>query len=180
MQAYLDTIKEKTGKTIDDFRVLAAPLGFAKHAEVLAWAKLEFGLGHGHANLIAKLVLEPDSFKRPETDRVDGLFAGKKAPWRPLYERLLADLGQLGPDVGTDATDSYVSFVRGGKKFAIVAPTADRLDLGIKLKGEPATAKFEAAGKWNAMVTHRVRIIEAAQVDAEVMAWLGRAYAAVK
>jgi hypothetical protein len=93
----------------------------------------------------------------------------------------LADVERLGPDVGTDASDAYVSFVRNGKKFAIAQPsTADRFDVGIKLKGEPATEKFEAAGKWNPMVTHRVRIGDPAQLDDEVMAWIARAYAAVK
>lgn len=181
MQAYLDTIKEQTGKTIDDIRALAAGKGFTKHAEARDWVKAELGLGHGHASLIAKLILEPDSFKRPDSERIDGQYAGKKAHWRTLYERILADVQKLGPDVGTDASDAYVSFVRNGKKFAIAQPsTTDRFDLGIKLKGEPATEKFEAAGKWNAMVTHRVRITDAAQVDDEVLAWLGRAYAAVK
>ena len=70
---------------------------------------------------------------------------------------------------------------RNGKKFAIAQPSAaDRFDLGIKLKGEPAGGRFEEAGTWNAMVTHRVRITDPSQVEAEVLAWLARAYAAVK
>jgi hypothetical protein len=181
MQAYLVTIQEKTGKTIDDIRALAADQGFTKHGEALAWAKSELGLGHGHASLVAKLILEPQSFSRPDSERIDGQYAGKKAHWRTLYERILADVQQFGPDVGTDASDTYVSFVRNGKKFAIAQPSsADRFDLGIKLKGEPTSERFEAAGKWNAMVTHRVRITDPAQVDAEVLDWLSRAYGAVK
>ena len=71
--------------------------------------------------------------------------------------------------------------MRDGKKFAIAQPaTATRFDLGIKLKGEPATERFEEAGKWHPMVTHHVRITDPAQVDDEVMAWIARAYAAVK
>ncbi|MNX36585.1 hypothetical protein D3C86_668740 [compost metagenome] len=181
MEAYLVTIKDKTGKTLEDIRALAAGQVFGKHSEARDWVMAELGLGHGHASMVAKLLLEPESFERPDSVRIDGQYSGKKAHWRSLYERLLADVQKLGPDVGTDASDAYVSFVRNGKKFAIAQPsTADRFDIGIKLKGEPATERFEEAGKWNAMVTHRVRITDPAQVDDEVLAWIARAYAAVK
>jgi predicted transport protein len=181
MQAYLDTIKAKTGKTMDDIHALAAGKSFSKHSEARDWIMAELGLGHGHASMVAKLLMEPESFERPDSVRIDGQYSGKKTHWRSLYENLLSAVQQLGPDVGTDASDAYVSFVRNGKKFAIAQPsTADRFDIGIKLKGEPATERFEEAGKWNAMVTHRVRITDPAQVDAEVMAWIGKAYAAIK
>jgi Domain of unknown function (DUF4287) len=64
-QAYLDTIKEKTGKGPADFRRLAAGKGFmsgarlradVKAGEVIAWLKQEFGLGHGHAMAIVALL----------------------------------------------------------------------------------------------------------------------------
>ena len=54
------------------------------------------------------------------------------------------------------------------------------MDIGIKLKGVAPTEQFEAAGSWNAMVTHRVRISDPKQIDAEVLAWLRQAYDATK
>ena len=50
--------------------------------------------------------------------------------------------------------------------------------MGIKLKGAKPTGRFEAAGAWNSMVTHRMRINDPAQIDAEVLAWLKQAYQA--
>ena len=50
------------------------------------------------------------------------------------------------------------------------------MDIGIKLKGVAPTERFEAAGSWNAMVTHRVRITDPQQIDADVLAWLKQAY----
>jgi hypothetical protein len=38
------------------------------------------------------------------------------------------------------------------------------------------TGRFEEAGAWNAMVTHRVRITDPKQIDAEVINWLKQAY----
>jgi hypothetical protein len=68
---------------------------------------------------------------------------------------------------------------RGTKKFGIVQiSSADRIDIGIKLKGVTATERLELSGSWNAMVTHRVRIADAKEINTEVLAWLKQAYEA--
>ena len=60
--------------------------------------------------------------------------------------------------------------------MAIVQFTKDRMDIGIKLKGAEPTERFEVAGSWNAMVTHRIRIYDTKQIDKELMDWLKSAY----
>ena len=54
--------------------------------------------------------------------------------------------------------------------------TGDRMDIGIKRKGAPVEGRFEESGSWNSMVTHRVRVTDAKQVDAELVKWLREAY----
>lgn len=58
-QAYLDNIQKKTGKTPDDFKILAEDKGFLKNGaltvkatQITNWLKDEFELGHGHAMAI--------------------------------------------------------------------------------------------------------------------------------
>lgn len=60
-QAYIDNIKAKTGKTPEDFKILAEGKGFmvngklnpaTKATEITNWLKEEFDLGHGHAMAI--------------------------------------------------------------------------------------------------------------------------------
>jgi hypothetical protein len=55
-QAYIDNIEAKTGKTPDDFRELARQNGLlapgTKAAQVVAWLKEDYELGHGHAMAI--------------------------------------------------------------------------------------------------------------------------------
>ena len=58
-QAYLDNIQQKTGKNLDDFKSIATEKGFlvdgqliVKAAEIVAWLKTDFDLGHGHAMAI--------------------------------------------------------------------------------------------------------------------------------
>ena len=179
-QAYLDTIKAKTGKTPEDFQVLAAEKGLTQYSEVMAWLKADYGLGHGHANVIAQILTKPDTSTVTPDDKIAKLFIGKKEKWRQPYDTLLANLNEFGTDVGVAATSSYISLLRGSKKFGIVQPTSERLDIGIKLKDAAPTERFEAAGSWNNMVTHRVRISDPTQIDADVMVWLKQAYAAAK
>ena len=103
--------------------------------------------------------------------------SGKKDTWRAAGNELIAKVCQFGPDVVVSAGETYVSLVRGKKKFAIIQPSsARRFDIGIKLKGVLPNGRFEAAGSWNATVTHRVRISERKKIDVEIISWLKRAY----
>ncbi|HLY25343.1 MAG TPA: DUF4287 domain-containing protein [Aggregatilineales bacterium] len=177
-QAYLDTIKAKTGKSPDDFKSLAAEKGLVEYREIFTWLKADFGLGHGHANAMAHVIL--DTFetksKTPLDEQIARQFAGAKALWREPFESLMEKVRQFGPDVRLATTDSYISVLRADKKFAIVQVTAKRLDIGIKRKGVPAEGRFEESGKWNAMVTHRVKITAPDQIDEALTTWLQQAY----
>jgi Domain of unknown function (DUF4287) len=64
-QAYINNIKEKTGKGPEDFRKLAEQKGFTKKGtlapgvkagDIVKWLKAEFDLGHGHAMAIFALL----------------------------------------------------------------------------------------------------------------------------
>jgi len=180
-QAYLDNIKAKTGKTADDFKAMAAEKGLTKTADILNWLKSDFGLGHGHAMAIVHLIVHEEHQNASTDDKTDKLFSGSKAKWRKPFDELTGRINSFGSDVTTSAGQTYINLLRGSKKFGIVQPTsADRLDIGIKPKGAEATTRFEEAGAWNSMVTHRVRITQPQQIDAEVIDWLKKAYQACK
>jgi hypothetical protein len=67
--------------------------------------------------------------------------------------------------------------LRRHKQFAIVQPsTKTRVDVGINLKDADVTKRLEASGSFNAMVSHRVRLSSADEVDAELLGWLHQAY----
>lgn len=179
-QAYLDTVKAKTGKTPADFAELAAKKGLVKHGELVAWLKSEFDLGHGHANAIVSVLLKSESRAVSSDTKLEKLFLGKKSVWRVSCNDLIKKLEQFGSDVVIAANETYVNVNRGKKKFAILQPSsAERFDIGIKLKGVESTERLELAGSWNPMVTHRVRISDSIQIDAELVAWLKQAYEAI-
>ncbi len=58
-QAYLDNIETTTGKTPNEFIALAKEKGFGpdtKAGEIVSWLKEDFGLGHGHAMALVKVI----------------------------------------------------------------------------------------------------------------------------
>jgi hypothetical protein len=178
-QAYLDTIEEKTGLNPEEFRALADERGLlaadVKVGQIVDWLKQDFDLGRGHAMALVTTFRAIRSSEQDPVDLTAKHFGEAKAHWRPVYDSLLEKLADFGP-VRTQPTHTYVSLLKARAKFAVIAVTADRLDLGIKLKDAEPTGRFEASGSWNSMVTHRVRITDPAQIDAEVLDWLRRAY----
>jgi hypothetical protein len=181
MQAYLDTITTNTGKTPEEITELAGAEGLlepgVKPQAIITWLKDEFGLGRGHAMAIVSVIRRQTEPQASTAEKVDRHFAGRKAVWRSVYDNLASTVAGFGPDIDVDAGKSYLSLRRAGKKFAIVQVTTDRVDVGIKLGDEPADDRLEAAGNWNAMVTHRVRLHDPSDLNPELIAWLKRAYA---
>ena len=67
--------------------------------------------------------------------------------------------------------------LRRNKQFGIVQPsTKTRVDVGINLKGVEPTERLEASDSFNSMVSHRVRVTDATQIDDELIGWLRQAY----
>jgi hypothetical protein len=180
LKAYYDNIQAQTGKTPQDFKVLAEKKGLLKEGvksgEIVSWLNDDYGLGRGHAMAIVLYLRSTTQPKISKEEQIAKHFKGGKAKWREVYDELLAKVGKFGPDVSAAPTSSYISVLRKGKKFAIVQVTSERFDVGIKLKGAKTTGRFKAAGEWNAMITHRVRIGNPKQMDAELLAWLKQAY----
>ncbi|HMQ74474.1 MAG TPA: DUF4287 domain-containing protein [Flavobacteriales bacterium] len=177
LRTMIANLKEKTGRDLDAWVALLDKAGPAKHGERVAFLKEEHGLGHGYANLIA-LTLSKSAASTMD-DRgalLDAQYAGAKAALRPIHDRIMKAVHTFGKEVDVAPMKTYVS-LRRRKQFAIIQPsTATRVDVGINLKGAAATDRLEASGSFNSMVSHRVRLSDADQVDKELIAWLREAY----
>lgn len=170
-------LKEKTGKTLEQWLAVAKKSALAKHGEIVKMLKEDHGLTHGYANLVAHKHLKSDAGSAEDSgDLVEAQYAGPKAGLRPIYDALVKSMQAFGKDVELAPKNAYVS-VRRSKQFAIIQPsTKTRVDVGINLKGHPTTDRLEASGSFNAMVSHRVRVEDPKQVDKELVGWLKKAY----
>jgi hypothetical protein len=166
----------KTGKDLATWVDVAKKAGVTGHMALVEHLKATHGLGHGHANTIAHAANGSAAASIADDDLLAAMFAGPKSDLRPIYDRIVAATAKFGQDVELAPKKGYVS-LRRSKQFAIAQPsTKDRFDLGLNLKGDAANGRLEAAGSWNAMVSHRVRIASLAEVDEELLGWLRAAY----
>jgi len=170
-------LKEKTGKTLDQWVKIAKASKAIKHGELVKFLKSEHGVTHGYANLIAHETLQSAAGHAADTgDLIAAQYAGPKAPLKPIYDALVKEVLQFGKDVEIAPKKAYVS-LRRHKQFAIIQPsTKTRIDVGINLKDTAPAGRLEESGSFNAMVSHRVRLEERKDVDPELINWMKQAY----
>jgi hypothetical protein len=185
--AQIRNIESRYGKPMSEWFALIAGSGLVKHTEVVAMLKAEHGMTHGAAHRVSLLSRQEaapaaaaggaaGAAGGPARDAADELYTGKKAGLRPLHDQVMAVINGFGEDVVVAQKKGYLS-IRRRKQFAMLQPSAvGRLDLGLILRGVPAAGRLEAAGSFNALFTHRVRLTSAADIDPELTGWLRAAY----
>lgn len=192
LQTMIANLPEKTGRSLEEWMGVLEPHRGSKHGELMKVLKKEHGMSHGYANLVVHtfrkggveaVVGSTSATPRPggATDGgasnalVDAQYEGKES-LRPIYDAVLAMVSDFGDELEVAPKKSYVS-LRRRIQFALVQPsTKTRVDLGIKLPGRDPEGRLEAAGSWNSMVTHRVRLSDADGVDDDVRGWLRDAW----
>jgi hypothetical protein len=172
--AQIRNIEQAYGKPISAWIDLVKSSSLSRHADIVAMLKAEHGMTHGAAHRVA--LLARDATTPPPADPVGALYAGRKAVLRPIHDRLVEVVSEFGDDVEQVPKKGYVS-LRRVRQFAMIQPSAaDRIDIGLVLKGTDPVSRLESARGFNALFTHRVRVHASADIDAELTAWLREAY----
>ncbi len=178
IQNMIANLEEKTGRSLDEWVAIAQKSELDKVGARIKYLKSEYGLTHGYANLVALTAKDRETAAGEEAveDPVEALFSGPKAGLRPVFDRILTEVKKFGPDLVESPKRTYVS-LRRSKQFAIVQPsTKTRVDVGLVLKDRDPEGRLEAAGSWNSMCTHRVRLESPEDADKELFKWLKEAF----
>ena len=183
-QNQLRNIQIRTGKTIVELHEAVAASGLTKVGQQRTLLMEQFALGYGDANMVALFFGKPlPALDGPATVTPQGtasdplveIYSGAKVKLLPLHGAVLDMVRVIGA-FEASPKKSYIS-LRRKKQFALIQPsTATRLDVGINLKDTAPAGRLEAAGSFNAMVSHRVRLENATDINAELVGWLKAAY----
>ncbi|HXU29133.1 MAG TPA: DUF4287 domain-containing protein [Thermoanaerobaculia bacterium] len=178
VQSQIANLEAKTGKSLAEWVAIGRSCGFSKHGEIVKFLKEKYGIGHGSANLIALRSLEADAPpSATSADPADDLYTGAKAGLRPIHDAVMTALRGFGGDDLEEAPKKGYLSLRRKKQLGLIQPgAATRVDLGLVLKGVEPKGRLEAAGSWNGMMTHRVRLGAPEEVDTEVLGWLRQAF----
>lgn len=182
IETQLKNIQTRTGKTLAALYAVIKKSGLTKHGEIRDMLKQELGMGHGDANTLVTIYLK--SLAGPAApaagggvssgDVLDEIYAGPKAPLRPVHEKLLKAIDAFGT-FEIAPKKGYVS-LRRKKQFAMVGPgTKGRLEIGLNLKDLPATARLVAQPA-GGMCQFKVWVTEAKEIDKELVSWIRQAY----
>jgi hypothetical protein len=176
----LANIEKRTGKTLAELAAIVKKSGLSKHGELVAMLKSSLGMGHGDANTLVHTVLKSDgqsaaAAKGISGDQVlDELYVGPKAALRPVHERLLAELRKFG-DFEEAPKKTYVSY-RRKKQFTMIGPaTNTKVEVGLNAKGLKPNERLQELPPGQ-MCNYKVRLGDAAEVDAELVGWIRSAY----
>jgi predicted transport protein len=116
---------------------------------------------------------------RGEDSAVAQQYAGSRAALRPLYDRLYRAITSLGPDISISPRQTYVAFSRS-KQFVLLKPSADHVDVVLKLPKIPLSDRLIAAqAVGSGSMTHRVAVQKEADIDMELLTWIQDAYRGV-
>jgi Domain of unknown function (DUF5655)/Domain of unknown function (DUF4287) len=175
-------IVKRTGKSIPELTAIVKGSGLAKHGELVAMLKSTLGMGHGDANTLVHMVRKSDGQSAATAQGLSaeqvlgGLYTGPKAALRPIHDRLLVAMRKFG-GFEEAPKKTYVSY-RRKKQFAMIGPaTNTRVEVGLNMKGVKATDRLLGlpAGQ---MCNFKVKLTDAKEVDAELLAWIKTAYEA--
>ncbi|MBC8312347.1 MAG: DUF4287 domain-containing protein [Candidatus Marinimicrobia bacterium] len=176
LKTMIDNMPEKTGKSLEGWKMILLTESFKKHGEAVKFLKTDHGVSHGYANTI--VTLARDNNESPN-ELVDNQYKGKEE-LKPIYEKLIKLVEGLGTEVKVTPKKSSVSIIRK-KQFALIKPaTQKRIDLGLKLTGKDLTKRLENSGPFGTMCTHRVQLSSVEHIDEELKNWLIEAYEKAK
>lgn len=168
----IDNMPEKTGKSLDEWIRILKSKSFEKHSEAVKFLKTEHDVTHGFANTIVTLSKQDDTTGK---ELISAQYEGKES-LKPIYDELISYAKSLGDDVTITPKKTTVSVIRKHQFILIKPATKSRIDLGFKLKDKPTTDRLEDSGPFGSMCTHRVRLTDVSDVDAELKSWISEAY----
>ncbi|MCO6359370.1 DUF4287 domain-containing protein [Roseivirga pacifica] len=178
VQTMIANLPEKTGKTLDEWLAVAKASGLEKHGQIVKMLKEDHGMTHGYANLVSQVYLKPELLGGgPKVDNPDeALLAGKEG-LTEVFGKAKSMFEAIKGEVEFAYKKTYISLRTPKKQFALLQPsTKTRVDIGLNLKGIEPEGAVEAAGSWNSMVTHRIKVTSTADLSSDIQAWLQKAY----
>jgi len=187
VQKWIAELKEKTGRSLEEWIALAKREGPKEDKARRAWLKTNHKLGTNSAWWISERVDgkggeedSPEVYLKTAEAYVEEQYAGAKSKLRPICDELLRVGKSMGADVKACPCKTMVPLYRE-HVFAQIKPTTNaRIDLGFALthyKGKLPKRIIDTGGMAKKdRITHRIPIESVDEIDAEVKKWLKTAY----
>lgn len=174
-----EKLKERTGKTLEDWIKIVKKSGPTTDKDRRAWLKQEHGITTNYAAWIVERAAgrgAPEDYD--PYGMVDAMYAGGKSELRPIHEALVKLGLAIGKDIKACPCSTIVPFYRK-HVFAQIKPrTRTTIDFGFALGDTKAKGRLIDTGGFAKQdrITHKIEITSLADIDDEVKRWLKTAY----
>ncbi len=187
VQKWLAELKEKTGRSMEEWLALVKKEGPKDEKSRREWLKTKHKLGTNSAWWIAERAEgkggdedTPEVYLKAAVRYVEEQYAGPKEKLRPIFDELLTLGKSLGGDVKACPCKTIVPLYRN-HVFAQIKPTTNsRVDLGFALahfKGKLPKRIIDTGGLAKKdRITHRIPLTSVKEIDGDVKKWLMTAY----
>ncbi len=185
VQKWVAKLKDKTGRSLDEWMKLLDKDGPPTEAARRDWLKAQFQLGTNSAWWLAERSVgkggaedTPEGYLKQAEVYVNEMFAGKSAGLKPIFDALLTLGLGIGKDVKACPCKTIVPLYRHHVFAQIKPATLKRIDMGFALKDTKAKGRLIDTGGFakKDRITHRIPITAVAEIDDEVKHWLKIAY----
>jgi hypothetical protein len=184
-QSVIAGMKEKTGRSIEEWIKLTKKEGPSGEKEQAAWLKKTHGLGTNYASWIAGRATgksdafeDADQYLKHAEDFVDTMYAGPKEHLRSIYDEILTYAKTLGRDIGVSPCQTIVPIYRSHVIAQIKPTTRTRIDLGLALRDSKTPKRLIDTGGFakKDRITRRIEISSIDEFDDEAKRWMRTAY----
>ena len=177
MSSVTDSMKERTGKTLEEWvaAVQAAKIDSLDQKAVRNWLKSQ-GVLQNSQWAIADAAARAAGWERPSVEGyINSQYQGEKAALRPIFDALREIVEGLGEDVTAEGRGGYTPFVRKRQFAAVQASTKTRVDLGLRFRQAPDSALLSTASL-PGQSTHKLGLSSVDDITGEVKDLVRLAY----
>jgi len=174
---FIQTAKEKTGKTLEEWLPVVKKSGLTRQMEITNWLKETHKLNHLQSTLLAGLYLNNGKpVYQNEDSLLDNQFA-KCEEMRPLYNTIAGKILAQFPDAQVIPKKTYLSFT-ATREFAAINIKPKEIRLGMDLGDAPLTAILQKSKLTGPMprISHMVIITGEGDFDNSVSQFLQSSY----
>ena len=178
MNSVSDSMKERTGKTLEEWVEVVKVSGIdpLDQKSVRAWLKSEHGILQNSQWAIADAAARAAGWVRPSVEGyIDAQYQGEKAVLRPIFDALREIIEGLGEDVAVEGRGGYTPFVRKRQFIAVQASSKTRVDLGLRFKEAPESALLSTSSL-PGQSTHKVGLSSVEDITDELVGLIRLAY----
>lgn len=176
-QEFIQTAKERTGKSLEEWLEVVNPEGFTKQMEILNWLKREHHLNHMQARFVAGIYLNNGQVVfQNEGSLLENHF-DRCEEMRPLFEFIAGRILKAFPDTRLIPKKTYLSFT-AQREFAAINIKPKEIRLGVDLGDEPFHEHLQKSKLSGPMprMSHMLVLDNFDQFDQRVIPYLTKSY----